>query len=78
MLKEELDKLAWPESELAQRPKGDARKIRIANRLWDETAITLKWIAKELHMGTWTHAANRLQQTKAKSKPDNQHEFNLV
>ena len=78
ILHEELDKLGWPESELAQRPKGDARKIRIAQRLRDETAITLKWIAKELYMGTWTHVANRLHQTKEKSKPNNQNEFNLV
>jgi putative transposase len=61
LLHEELDKLGWPESELAQRPKGDARKIRIAQRLRTEMAITMKWIAQALHMGTWTHVANRLQ-----------------
>ena len=44
----------------------------------DETAITLKWIAKELHMATWTHVANLLQQTKGKIKSENQHELNLV
>ena len=78
LLHEELDKLGWTESELAQHPKGDARKIRIAQRLRDEPTITLKWIAKELHMGTWAHVANRLHQTKVKSKPANQHELNLV
>ena len=25
-----------------------------------ETGVTLKWIAETLHMGTWTHVANRL------------------
>ena len=77
-MKEELDKLGWSGAELAARLNGDARKLRIVRRLRDETSVTLKWIAKELHMGTWTHVANRLHQTKAKSKPDNQHEFNLV
>ena len=40
--------------------KGDKRKIRIAKRLREETTMTLKWIAEQLHMGTWTHVANRL------------------
>ena len=43
-----------------------------------ETAVTLKWIAEQLHMGTWTHVANRLQQAKEKSEPNNQHELRLV
>jgi len=53
---------------LAQRAKGDARKIGMARRLRAETAVTLKWIAAELHMGKWTHVANQLQ--KAKDKPN--------
>jgi hypothetical protein len=75
---EELDKLGWAGAELAARPKGDARKIRIARRLRAETAVTLKWIATELHMGTWTHVANRLQTTKGKHDTNNQAEFGLV
>jgi hypothetical protein len=43
-----------------------------------ETAVTLKWIAAELHMGTWTHVANRLQNTKDKGKSTNQHELGFV
>ena len=30
-----------------------------AERLQEETTMPLKWIAAELHMGTWTHL-NRL------------------
>ena len=78
ILNEELDKLGWTGAELAKRAKGDARKIRIAQRLRTETAATLKWIAAELHMGTWTHVANRLQNAKGKSEPTNQSEFRLV
>ena len=78
ILNEELDKLGWTGAELAGRPKGDTRKIRIAQRLRAETAVTLKWIAAELNMGTWTHVANRLQKVKAKNDSNNQSEFGLV
>ena len=75
LLNEELDKLGWTGAELAGRAKGDARKIRIARRLRAETAVTLKWIAMELHMGTWTHVANRLSDNSEQS--GNQPDLNL-
>ncbi|MSU63603.1 MAG: hypothetical protein EXS31_14600 [Pedosphaera sp.] len=34
-------------------------------RFGSETAVTLKWIAVELHMGTWTLMANRLSHNPA-------------
>ena len=78
ILNEELDKLGWTGAELAGRAKGDTRKIRIAQRLRAETAVTLKWIATELNMGTWTHVANRLQNAKVKNDDNNQAELGLV
>ncbi len=72
------DQLGWTGAELARRAKGDVRKIRIAQRLRAETAVTLKWIASQLHMGTWTHVANRLQNAKGKHEPKDQTEFSLV
>ena len=33
---------------------------RMARRLRTETAVSLKWIAENLSMGTWTHVSNRL------------------
>jgi REP element-mobilizing transposase RayT len=78
ILHEELDKLGWVEAELARRAKGEARKLRIARRLRAETAVTLKWIAAELHMGTWTHVANLLHHAQGKSETNNQHELSLV
>jgi hypothetical protein len=44
---------------LAQRAKGDERKLRIAQRLRTETAVTLKWIAAELRWvrPEWTSSA---------------------
>ena len=78
ILEEELDKPGWAESEVAWRARGDARKIRIAQRLRIETAVTLKWIAVQLRMVTWTRVANRLRATKNKSQPENQNELRLV
>jgi hypothetical protein len=78
ILREELDKLGWTEPELAQRAKGDMRKIRIARRLRSETAVTLKWIAAELNMGIWMHVANRLQNAKGNGDAGNQDQVNLV
>ena len=45
-------------------------------RLRAETAVTLKWIAAELNMGTWTHVANRLSDGK-QTERTNQTELNL-
>lgn len=64
LLEEELGKLGWTRAELAARAKGDAGKIIIARRLRRETAVTLKWIAAELHMGAWTHVSNLLATTR--------------
>jgi hypothetical protein len=34
--------------------------MQIAKRQRAETTMTLKWIAKELNMGVWTHVSNLL------------------
>ncbi len=79
LLTGELTALGWTQAELARRPKGDARKVRIARRLRAETAVTLKWIAEQLHMGTWTHVANRLQNAKRENeRENNQSQLGLV
>jgi len=78
ILREELDKLAWTGGDLVCRAKDDGRKTRIARRLRTETAVTLKWIARELQMGTWTHVANRLQNAKSKNESNQQDELGLV
>jgi REP element-mobilizing transposase RayT len=75
ILREELDALGWDSAALAQRPKGDARKVRMARRLRAETSVTLKWIAEHLEMGTWTHVANRLSLHPV--QPNNQPDLNL-
>jgi REP element-mobilizing transposase RayT len=69
IVREELARLGWTETELKQRCKGDKNKVCIARRLRAETTVTLKWIAARLHMGTWTHVTNRLYQSQPKGVP---------
>ncbi len=54
---EELGKLGWSVQDLAGRPKGDPRKLRIAGRLRRETTMTLAWIAQRLYMGAPGHVS---------------------
>src|SRR5437016_4880019 len=60
IVQEELMRLGWTKAELRRRRKGDETKIALARRLREETAVSLRWIAQNLYMGTWTHVSNRL------------------
>lgn len=60
IIQEGLKRLGWSKAELKRRRKGDAQKVALARRLRGETAVSLRWIAENLHMGTWTHVSNRL------------------
>ena len=55
ILAAELQRIGCRAEDLKRRRKGDASKVRIAQRLRAETKMTLKWIAGELQMGAWTH-----------------------
>src|ERR1043166_3329636 len=55
VVREGLTRLRWPGRDLPARPKGDERKLKLALRLRVETTMSLKWIARRLQMGTWTH-----------------------
>jgi hypothetical protein len=59
-VREELKRLGWTKAELKRRRKGDASKVALARRLRAQTAVSLRWIAENLYMGTWTHVSNRL------------------
>jgi hypothetical protein len=48
----ELKRRHWTEAELGRRAKGDAGKVAMAVRLRAESAVTVKWIAARLQMGT--------------------------
>jgi len=60
IVSEELARLGWGREELQQRRKGDPHKVKMARRLRQETTMSLKWIAKELRMGSWTYVSNLL------------------
>ena len=62
----ELRRRHWNAKDLERRRKGDAEKVRVAARLRRETIMTLKWIARRLHMGSWTHVSNCLATAKSK------------
>jgi hypothetical protein len=57
-----LKDLGWRETELAVRRKSDPHKIALARALRSQTTMSLKWIARHLEMGSWTHVSNLLCQ----------------
>ena len=59
---EELQRLGWPETELAARRKRDPDKLAVAARLRRETTLTLRAIAARVHLGTSRSANARLHQ----------------
>ena len=60
ILRQEMARMGWGKSALSQMRKGDERKVRLAARLRKETTMSLKWIAEQLEMGSWTHVSNLL------------------
>jgi hypothetical protein len=62
LVREGLQAMGWTEKELSERPKGDKGKVKLAGRLRTETTMTLKWIARRLHMGSWTYVSNLLRE----------------
>jgi putative transposase len=61
LVREELAKAGWEETDLAEHRKGASVKVAIARRLRQETPMTLAWIAQRLQMGVWTHVSNLLR-----------------
>ncbi len=63
IIKGQMRLLGWTNQDLQRLRKGDKQKVKIAKLLRQQTTMTLKWIAGRLHMGTWTHVANRIYHT---------------
>jgi len=57
-----LKELGWRKTELVARRKSDPHKIALARDLRSQTTMSLKWIARRLGMGSWTHVSNLLRQ----------------
>ena len=64
------------EHPLRARRKGHRAKVKLARRLRQETAMSLKWIAQRLQMGSWTYASNLLNEPK-QTQPQAQKELLL-
>ena len=55
LVKAALREHEWNDSDLAEQPKGDPVKMKIALQLREQTVMTMEWIANRLQMGTRTH-----------------------
>jgi len=70
IVRQELKRLGWAESELTRRLKGDKNKVALARRLRAETTRSLAWIAEHLRTGSWSYVSNPLQTTKSANSED--------
>jgi len=52
--------MGWNATALRQVGKGDKRKVRLAERVRKEPAMSLKWIAQHLEIGSWPYVSNLL------------------
>jgi len=62
VVREDLRRQGWKEKDLPGLPKGDKSNVARARRLRRETTMSLKWIARRLQMGSWTHVSNLLHE----------------
>ena len=62
LVREGLGALGWTEKELSEKAKGDKGKVKLARQLRAETTMTLRWIADQLQMGSWTYVSNLLHE----------------
>ena len=60
IVREGMSRLGWKEADFESRSKGDPEKVKLAMRLRAETAVTMKWVAERLRMGSWTHVNHLL------------------
>ena len=63
--------------------KGDKVKVSLARRLRRDMTMSLKWIARRLHMGSWTYVSNPLHEkredlTCGKSENTRMHHLHAV
>jgi hypothetical protein len=60
IVREDLRRLCWVESDLSRRPKNDPAKLTLAARLRPETTLTIKEIAARVKLGASKSANARL------------------
>lgn len=55
IIAEGLKQVDWTRADLKRHRRAIPVKVALARRLRAETAVSLKWIAANLEMGSWTH-----------------------
>ena len=60
IIAEALRRLGWKEKDLRERPKSEQSKVELAQRLRQETTLTMRHIAARLSMGSWRTLNNQL------------------
>jgi hypothetical protein len=61
-VREELKRRGWKEQALPGLSKGDKNKVALARRLRQKTTMSLQWMARRPHMGSWTYVSNLLHE----------------
>jgi len=70
MIARRLGQLGWDKRELNLRRKSDRDKVRLAVEVRAHTTVSLKWIARELDMGSWTNVSNLLRERRTFKSED--------
>ena len=60
IIAEDLKRSKWGEDQLQKQPKSHPVKLALAARLRRETTLTIREIAKRLHVGSWKSLNNKL------------------
>jgi putative transposase len=55
LISEKLALVGWDRAQLPKEPKGHPMKIRIAQEMREQSTMSVKWIATELSIGSWTY-----------------------
>jgi hypothetical protein len=63
-----LNRRGWTEATLRQRPKGDASKVKLAERVRAETVQTVEWLAQRLHLGSRAYAHHLLWRSRRNAR----------
>ena len=77
IIAEELARLGWQEAELAARRKQDPDKVQLAQRLRQETTLSVRQIAERLHLGTPKSASFRLLNKRQQARSSQTAQFHL-
>jgi hypothetical protein len=62
LISEKLALVSWDRGRLLREPKGHPIKVRIAQEMREQSTMSVKWIATELSIGSWTYLNKLLSQ----------------